>query len=629
VRPTLPLIAAALAAPGLCLADPTPPPAGSEVIVADLRVEPLEVTRLPELAADAPDVTVITRADIDARQALYAAQVLDTVPGLALTDDGGFGGVSSVRMRGASSDKTLVLIDGIPQNDPSDPNGAYDFANLDLSNVERIEVLQGPQSSIWGSDAIGGVISLTTRETDGWRAQAEGGSLDSFDGSAQVGQRTDQYAWGASVFGDRSDGVAKADGPNGLGIGPRDPYWSWNAGGYGRYDATSWLTLDGHLRYEQSYAGVDGYDATTFAFGYTPQYATTRGWTGDVRATAQAPLGFTDSFTFGYYDLDRSDIYLGQPADSSSYWAQTMVYRFEAERGGPGDRWGVDFGAERQSTDASLSTGDRLNLGTTSGFVVARFSPLAPLTLTASERYDAPDSFAASATGRVSAVLKLPAGFSIEGAWGQGFKTPTISELACDFCFPTGPSLDLKPEHAVGWDAAVAWASPDGGLTAKLTGYRLAVRDQIAFAADFPFRYVNIDDTRTDGLEATARARITDNLSLDAEYAYTDAVDLDAMTQMLRVPRNAGSVTLNWTQGRWQASVTVRAEGKDADINPSTFAPQERPGFVIANLAASYALTPKLDLTARIDDIANTRYEEALGYGEPRQMLFFGIRARS
>ena len=83
-----------------------------------------------------------------------------------MTDDGAFGGVTSVRMRGASSDKTLVLIDGVPQNDPSDPNGAYDFANLDLSNIERIEILQGPQSSLWGSDAIGGVVSLTTRELE-------------------------------------------------------------------------------------------------------------------------------------------------------------------------------------------------------------------------------------------------------------------------------------------------------------------------------------------------------------------------------------------------------------------------------------------------------------------------------
>ncbi|HEX3918794.1 MAG TPA: TonB-dependent receptor [Caulobacteraceae bacterium] len=627
MRLTLTLLAAAaLAAPGFCLADPAPadpgagnaatPPTPVSAVVVDS-------TRLPTLLVDAPDVEVITRADIDAHQAVYAADILKLVPGLALTDDGGFGGVTSVRMRGASSDKTLVLIDGVPQNDPSDPNGAYDFANLDLSNIDRIEVLEGPQSSLWGSDAIGGVISMTTRELNGWQASGEGGSLHTFDGSAAFGQRTDQWAFGATVFGDRSDGVAKADG-----IGPRNPYWSWSAGAYGRYTPNDWISFDAHLRYEQSYAGVDGYDASTFVFGYTPQYATTQGWSGTARAVVQAPLGFTDTLSVGVYDLGRSDTYIGVPSSSSSYTALTQDYRFTAERGAPTDRWGLDFGAERQTTDASLSTGDKEGLGTTSGFVVVRFRPVEALILTASERYDAPDSYAASATGHASAVLKLPAGFQVEGAWGQGFKTPTISEIACDFCFPTGPSLGLKPEHAEGWDGALAWASADGAYTAKVTGYRLDVRDQIEFAADFPFRYVNIDNTRTNGVEVEASARLSPSLSLQGEYAYTDAVDLDAQTQVLRVPRNAGSVTLTWTQGRWQAGVTVRAEGDDADINPSTFSPQRRPGFVLGDLSGSYALTPKLQLTARIDDIANTRYEEALGYGEPRQMLFIGIRAR-
>ena len=610
-------------APGLVLADP--PDAASTASPAAATVAPIVVdaTRLPTLATDVPDLVVITRADIDLRQAVYATDILNTVPGLAVTDDGAFGGVTSVRMRGASSDKTLVLLDGVPQNDPSDPNGAYDFSNLDLSDIERIEILEGPQSSIWGSDAIGGVISLTTREINGWRASGEGGSLNTFDGSAAFGQRTDQWAYGASIFGDRSNGIPKADG-----TGVPNPYWNWSAGGYGRLTPADWITLDAHVRYEQSYASIDGYDATTFAFGYTPQYYTTRGWSGDARAIVNAPLGFTDTFTVGLYDLDRSDVYIGQPSDSSAYTAFTQDYRFTAERGAASDPFGIVFGAERQGTDASLSTGAHEGLGTTSGFVEARWRPLDPLTLTAAERYDAPDTYGGDATGHVSGVWKLGAGFSLEGAWGQGFKTPTISEIACDFCTPAGPSVGLKPEHAVGWDGALAWASADGGLTAKLTGYELSVHDQIEFSAVFPFRYVNIDNTRTHGLELEASARLTRNLTLQGEYAYTDAIDLDADTEMLRVPRDSGSVSLLWNSHRWQAALTVRSEGPDADENPSTFLPQERPGFAVVNLSGAYSLTPHLDLTARVNDIANTHYEEVLGYGEPKSMIMIGFRAK-
>jgi vitamin B12 transporter len=590
---------------------------------ASAPVAPLVVTatRLPTLASDAPDVIVIDRAEIDARQAVFAADVLDTVPGLALTRAGAFGGVTSIRMRGASSDKTLVLIDGVPQNDPSDPNGAYDFANLDLGNVDRIEILSGPQSALWGSDAIGGVVSLTTREENGWRAEGEGGSLDTFDGSAGAGQSTDRWAAGLALSGYHSDGISKADG-----FPERDPYSSWNAGGYGRVDLTPNVRIDGRIAYNDSRADTDGYDAN-FVFGDQPGFATYHAWTGDLRATVDDPWGFKETFTLGGYALSRGELGQANPAQDSRFSAARQDYRWTAERGGPSDAFGVSFGAERISDHGSVSTGQSLSLGTTSGFVVARVRPVPLLTLTGSVRYDAPDTFAGQATGRASAVLKLPAGFSVEGSWGQGFKTPTISEIFCDFCFPAGPSTNLLPEHADGWDAGIAWASPSGAWSARLTGYALSVRDQIAFSPSFPFRYVNLQRTRTTGLEAQADAQLTPDLKLEAAYGYTDAIDEVAMTQMLRVPRNAGSVSLLWNHGPWQADVTLRAEGEDADVDPSTFLPATRPGFVVANLAGSYAVTRKIAITARVENLGDAHYQEVLGYGEPRRMIFLGVRA--
>ena len=582
----------------------------------------VDATRLPTLASQAPDVQVIDRADIDARQAVSAADILDMVPGLALTRDGAFGGITSIRLRGASSDKTLVLIDGVPQNDASEPNGAYDFANLSLDNVERIEILSGPQSSLWGSDAIGGVISLTTREENGWRAQAEGGTLATFDGSAAAGQRTDHWAAGVSVSGYRSDGVSKADG-----FPERDPYESWNASGYGRLDVGDKVAIDGRIAYDDSRANTDGYNAA-FVFGDTPEFATYRSWTGDVRAVIQDPWGFKETLSVGGYALNRAALGNADPSQDSRFTTSRQDYRWTAERGAPTDPFGVIFGAERISDHGQVSTGQTLDLGTTSGFAVVRVTPLRPLTLTGSLRYDAPDGFRGQATGKASAVLKLPAGFSLEGSWGTGFKTPTISEIFCDFCFPAGPSIGLKPEHAEGWDVGLAWASEDGAYSARITGYQLSVRDQIEFSPSFPFRYLNLDRTRTDGLEAQVDARLTPELTLQGEYAYTDAVDVGAGTQMLRVPRNAGSVSLIWNHGRWQADATVRAEGRDADIDPSTFTPTPRRGFVVANLSGAYALSRRLAITAQVENIADTHYQEALGYGEPRRMVFLGIRAK-
>ena len=610
-------LAAILGAPLVAHADPPDEtaPVASVVVTA---------TRLPSELADEPDVRVIDRTAIDLRQASFAGDLLTTVPGVAFTQAGAFGGVASVRMRGASSDKTLVVIDGVPQNDASQPAGGYDFSALDLADIERVEILSGPQSSLWGSDAIGGVIAFTTRELDGWRAAVEGGSLNTFDGSAGVGRRTDQWALGASISGYRSDGISKADG-----LGTPDPYWNWTAGGYGRLTLSPAVSVDARVRYDQWRTEVDGYDATTFAFGDTPgQTYFGDTWTGTARAQIDGPWGFHNTVSVGLFAIQRTDNYPGHPEDSSSYTAQRQDYRWLAERGAPSDALGLAFGVEREANRASLSTGQRLDLGTTSGFGVVRWRPWTPLTLTGALRYDAPDSFGGQATGRAAAVLKLPAGFSLEAAWGQGFKTPTISELACDFCFPGGASTNLKPEHAEGEDVALAWRSDDGRFYGRVTGYRLDVRDQIQFGAAFPFRYFNVDRSRTIGLEAEADARLTESLTLEAGYAYTHAVDVSAETPQLRVPRNAGSLALDWRQGRWQARLGARTEGPDADIDPSTFVPATRPGFTLVDLSGAYALRPGLELTARIENLADTHYQAVLGYGEPRRMVLIGVRAK-
>lgn len=605
------LLATALAAPALAVADP---PTSSEVVVT--------ATGIPTALADAPDAQVIDRGDIDTLQAVLAIEALQTLPGLTVTQSGAFGGVAGVNIWGAGTDKTLVVIDGARQNDPSDPNGAFNFADLDLADVARIEVLEGPQSSIWGSDAIGGVVSLTTRETDGWRVQGEGGSLATFDGSAAVGRSTSTWAAGASVFGDRSDGVAKADG-----IGPRNPYSNWRASAYGRLDPTGWLTLDAHLRYDQSHAAIDGYDAVTGAFGYTPQYYATRSWTGVADAVVKAPLGFTDTLSASFSTIDRSDVYQGQPAYSSSYSGLSQDYRFVAEKGAAADPYGLALGVEREAVDASLSTGTREGMGATSLFVDGRVDPISPVTLSASERYDATDHYGSAATGRASAVVRLGRGFSIYAAWGQGFKAPTISQIACDFCYPAGPSVGLRPERAEGWDAGAAWSSPAHRVVARALVFDLAIRDLIQYAAVFPFRYGNLASTRSQGLQGQLTARLSPDLTVEGEFTYTDAVDRTSGAPLLRVPRDSGSATLAWAHGRWQAALSVNAEGEDADINPSTFLPQTRPGFPLASVDAAYELTPRLWLTARMQDLANTRYQEVLGYGEPRRMILVGFRA--
>jgi vitamin B12 transporter len=589
--------------------DPTPV---AEVVVTS--------TRLPTPLQHAPDAHVIDEQEIQARGAVFAEDVLETIPGVSVSQTGAFGGVTSVRMRGASSDKTLVLIDGVPANDPSSPAGSFDFGGFDLADIKRVEVLSGPQGALWGSDAIGGVIAFTTREPNGLQAQVEAGSYNTARGALSVGRSEDSYAVGlnASVFS--TGGISSADVANGN--TERDGLYSQTVSLNGRIDPTDWLKLDAKVRWSDSKSGIDGFVPPNFVLGDTNDVYRRETWSGLARATIQGPWGFEHTLSFSDYRETTSTF--GESGDFP-FNADRQVWRWQAERGKPDDLFGLDFGAEREDTRASLSDGSHESTGVTSAFALGRFTPWKPLTLTGSLRWDDPDSASPVTTGRAAAVLDIGHGFSLNGSWGQGFKVPSISELACDFCFPAGPATNLRPERAEGWDAGVKWRSPEGRYEASVTAYRLAVRDQIDFVFDpvsFDFRYQNIDRTRARGVEAEGLAVLAPGLVARANWSWTDAVDQSTGDQLLRVPKNQGSLTLEWTHGRGRAALTVRDESTQADAGGT------RPGFVTAALNTGWRLSDKLEATLRLVNLADTHYEEALGYGEPRRSAYVGLRLR-
>lgn len=599
---------ALLALASTARAETTSPTEVGELIVT--------ATRLESRTGDAPGVRVITAGDIEADQATFAGDILETIPGLSLSRNGDFGGVTYVRMRGASADKTLLLIDGVVQNDPSSPNGGYDFSSLDLGDVERIEVLSGPQGSLWGSDAIGGAIAFTTRELDGWRASAEAGSFGTVRGAAAFGVSDDRRAVGLSASAYSSEGVSKA--ANGT---EEDGFTSWTVAANGRLGLGDTVRLDGRLRYNEAEADIDGYDAF-FTFGDTADRSKSRSWTGFARLSADGLLGLDQVFDVSLYDLTRDNI----TAFSSSYDARRTTLRWTAGRGAAGDPFAFLVGIERDDTEASISTGSTADLGAGSVFGVLRFAPVDRVSVTASLRHDAPDDYDARTTARLAGVVALDGGFTLSASFGQGFKTPTISQTVCDFCFPAGPSTGLTPESAEGWDLGVAWRSGDDRLFARVTGYRLEVEDQISYGVG---RYVNIDRTLTTGIEAEFEADLTERFRVKAAYAFTDAVDETTGAELIRAPEQSGSVTLLWTGERLKATLTVRAEGEQADSDPSTFSPARRDGFAAADLSGSWALTDGVALTARVVNLTDETYQQSLGYGEAGRGLFVGFRLRN
>lgn len=600
---------AASALLGLTLASPLTAeeavPAVDEVVVT--------AARLPTTPVDAPGVHVIDAEEIEASGAVFAADVLNSVPGVSLYSEGAFGGQTSVRLRGATADKTLVLVDGVPVNDPSSPSGAYDFSSLLLADVDRIEVLSGPQSSLWGSSAIGGVVALTTRKVDGLAVDLEAGSFDTIRGWAAVGTASETHAVSASVSALRTGGISKADEADGN--TEKDGFETWTASLAGRVRLSPAVEADGRIRYTDSRIDLDGYPAPAFLLADTGDRSENRIWSGYGRVEIDA-LGLRHSVSLNLHDIER----VSHGGFASIFTGDRQVWRYVAERDRPSDRWGFTGGVEHEDIRGDASFADA-ELSTTSVFAVARFTPWEGFNATLGVRHDAPGEFDGETTFRASLAGDLGGGFRAGASFGQGFKTPTISQILCDFCF--APALPLTPESAEGWDVTLGWRSPDRRFEASATAFRLDVVDQIAYVGG---RYENISRTTADGAELEARAMLAAGFSLRAAYTYTDAVDRSTGLRLLRVPEHAGSLSAFWQGDRFRAAATLRGESEQTDVDG--FGTGVRDGFVTMDLAGGYRLTPELELTARVENLFDARYQEVLGYGEPGLSGFVGVRLR-
>ena len=573
-------------------------------------------TRLPAIVADTPGARVIDRAAIDRRGAVFAADILSDVPGLSVVRSGAFGGVAQVRVRSAAPGKTLVLVDGAPVNDPAEVNGAFDFSGLELSDIERIEVLSGPQSSLWGSDAIGGVIAFTTRELDGFGAELEAGSYETLHGRLAAGVATGRYGFGGWDSHFETDGISAADAADGN--TEADGLTTTTVGARGRYALSTVASVDGSVRWTRGDADLDGYPAPAYALADTLDTQHSEQWSGFGRLRLDA-LGLAHQFSVSASDIARETA----SAFPSAFEADRQAVRWQADRSAAG----VDFvvGAEREETEGSLSTGRTETLGTTSAFATARIEPTDRLSLTGALRLDDTDDFGSKTTGRVSGAFQPGGGFILSAAYGTGFKTPSISQAVCDFCFSSQPFPVLRPETAEGYEGAIGWGSADGRIEGRLTVYRLNVEDQITYVFDpvsFDSVYVNVAETATDGVEFEGRGRLGGGFDLTLAYAWTDARDETTGARLLRVPEQAGSATLGWTGRRLSGALTVRAEGDQDDAGGV------REAFITAHLNGSYALTDTVTLTARVENLGDEHYQQVFGYGEPGRSGYVGVRLR-
>ncbi|MBU1286246.1 MAG: TonB-dependent receptor [Alphaproteobacteria bacterium] len=576
-------------------------------------------SRLDQTATEiGSSVSIISAETIEKLGFDFAIDAVAAAPGVTINQNGAFGGTASVRIRGASSDQTLVLMDGVPINDPSGTGGGYNFAYLDTENIERIEVLKGPQSTLWGSDAIGGVVSIITKRPEtglGGSAFGEYGSFNTFRGGASISGADETGDFRLAATGMTTDGISKADEANGN--TEDDGYDSTTLSARGGLNLPSKIRLDGTLLYSDATSEYDSYSGgAQGSIADGDESTETDSLTGNL--SLKVPL-FDDRlenlFVVGYSDITRTNFTDG----AESYYAEgdRALYRYQGTFTVNAANK-LAFGAEREDT-----TANDLDSSIDSLFALYEYKPVEKLTLTGGLRLDDHDTFGSETTGRVAAAYNATDTVIFRASWGQGFKAPTIfqSTYVCSFCGLTEPNANLKPETSEAYDVGVDWLSPDGRAQAGIAVFHQETENMIDFS--YTAGYDNIAFVTSEGLELTGGYQFTNWLGVSANYAYIDAEDGNG-NALVRMPEHSGDVTVSLDpEGPLSGAVLIRYNGEEPNSSGGTLDSWTR-----VDLTGRYDLTDSVELFARVENLFDEQYQQILGYGTPGLSGSVGVRLR-
>lgn len=581
-------------------------------------------------------VTVLTEADIQRLQQPTVADLLRTVPGVDVTRSGGVGKSTSVFIRGAESDHTLVLIDGVEVNDPADPAGRFDFSTLQVSNIERIEILRGPQSILYGSNAIGGVIQIFTKQGSGKPAVYGGASGGSF-GTYQVniGSSGTYKGLNYSLSADRydSDGISAADENNGN--REDDSYGSNTFSGKADYDVSDWLAVGGVVRYVDAETEIDGTDISGIPIDdrdsvqendelYTKLAADTSWLEGRWRQT----------FSVEYTDIRRENRN-GPDAQIVTFFGTLNGPAFDVFEG---DKLSfrllnhlslpyghhVSVGLETEEETVDTSTGVSEDARIHSVFIQDQVQFAERFNLTAGLRHDDHSDFGSETTWRVTGSVDLyEIGVTLRGSVATGFKAPALFELFDPFF----GNPDLQAEESIGWEAGFDYRSKSGNIGTGITVFRQEFDDLIQASSTFPFIPVNIGEAESEGFELYGFYSPLANLNLRVDYTNTDAINKQTGLRLLRRPEDKVVFTLNYRPlPKVTTSLGVHHVGARRDfLGP---VPGTIDAYTVVNAAASYDVNRWLSVQARIDNVLDEEYQEVFGFGTPDRSAFVGMHLR-
>jgi len=622
--------------------------------------DPGPVTTLPDLVVGADrtpvpmnlvnaSVTVVQRQEIERRQWRTLTDVLSQAPGISTTNSGGPGKTTQLFMRGMNANHSVVLIDGVRVDDPSSVNGSANLAHLRLEGVERIEIVRGPMSTLYGSDALGGVINIITRKGSGRPTASlsiEGGSYGTVnaDGlvSGSVGPLSFAFGGSASI----SDGFsAVGDGRSTSGAPyESDSYRNLSLNGRLGFDLADWLKLQWFGRYTRTRTHYDAFLAEDPNI-----YETTRALSTRVQADIELWGGRSKTtLAWSFAENERRDVDEVDPFNftfSPDSRNRGRRMQFEAVTSlTPVDMFNVVVGFEARR-DALLSenfdaTGLRLSstqagVWTRGVFMNARFTPADGLSFTAGARIENHDAFGTAVTWRLGAsYLVRETDTKVRGSVGTGFKAPSLDQLYVDFAtFGFFANRNLRPERSTGFEVGIDQKLFGGKLALGATVFHNDVSDliQTTSCGLFCSTLTNVSQARVTGVELSVDIRPWETFNIHADYTFTNAHNLLTGAPLLNRPRHQINVNANWQPlaGWWVGAGLAYRRGR-YETDFSTFPSQtvEMSGYTTLRLTTSYDVAPWLQVFGRVENVTDTYYEEPLGFRTARLSAYAGARVR-
>ena len=614
-------------------------------------------------------VTVVTGDDIASRQFETVSDVLRlVVPGLGVTATGGRGGTTALYARGGESDFSLVLIDGVRVNGFG---GSYDFAHLPVGDIERIEVVRGPQSAVYGSDAIGSVVQIITRKGGPTRAGGvvEGGSFGTSRVSVNTSGSADALSWGAAfeqLDTDGQNGTTTSSGE----VLSNDDYLRRDLSLNGQWNGNDGTAIRSTFRYgtnERGFPGAWGSDpGGTYSGVDTVSRGTNDNQVFSVGVTQ--PLGTRVDQRVDVSHTNTDSLFNSPFGESTSESSRLTVRGQTDARLRPGILATGGFDLQREDAGSAFITDSSFNEIPIERRIFAyfgelRFDPTARLSVTGGVRVDhirlnalAGDGFGRPAftdQTEVSANPKVSLGWSVRPAdvtddWtrlrvsaGTGIRPPGAFEIA----FTDNPAL--KPERTRSFDVGLEQALASGRIVVEATAFFNRYDDLIvsvgqSFEDASQFRTDNLDNSRARGLELAASARTAQGFEARATYTWLDTEvleldDADGQAKagfavgdpLLRRPRHQGSLEFSFTQPRFLVFTSVGARGRTLDIDPTfgTFGGLfDNPSYAVVDIGGSLQATTGVELIARIQNLLDNDYEEAFGFPALGRSFTAGIR---